>query len=62
MKNILEEVPEKLASNLFLLPVVLDGCTAKQMATRQKRQTDVGGGLDMLESDSSIICCAVKPH
>lgn len=48
MKNILDDVPEKLASNLFLLPVVLHGCTAKQMATRQKPQTDVGGGLDML--------------
>lgn len=62
MKNILEDVPEKLASNLSLLPVVLHGCTAKQMATRQKPQTDVGGGLDMPQSDSSIICCALKPH
>lgn len=46
--NILEEVPEKLPSNLFLLPVVKHGCIAKQMATRQKPQTDVGSGLDML--------------
>lgn len=62
MRNILEEVPEKLASNLLGLPVVLLGCIAKQMATRQKSQTDVGGGLDMLWSDSSIICWAAKPH
>lgn len=27
---------------------VLHGCIAKQMATRQKLQTDVGGGLDIL--------------
>lgn len=47
MMNILEELPEKLASNLFLLPVVLHGCAAKQMATKQKLQTDVGGGLDV---------------
>lgn len=45
--NILEEVPEKRASNLFSLPVVLLDCTTKQMATRQKPQTDVGGGLDV---------------
>lgn len=48
MKNIFEDVPKKLASNLFLLSVVLHGCTAKQMATRQKPETDVGGGRDML--------------
>lgn len=48
MKNILEELPEKLDSNLFLLPAVLHGCIAEQMATRQKLQADVGGGLDML--------------
>lgn len=46
--NILEEVPEKLAWNLFQLPVVLHGGIAKQMATRQKPQTDVGGDLDIL--------------
>ena len=62
MINILEEVPGKLASNLFLLPVVLHGGTAEQMAPRQKPKTDVGGGLDIQSSDSSIICCAVKPH
>lgn len=59
--NILEEVPEKLASNLCLLPVVLHGCTAKQMATRQNPQPDVGGGLDVQWSDSSIICCVRNP-
>lgn len=30
--------------------------------TKKTPQTDVGGGLDMLQSDSSIICCAAKPR
>lgn len=47
MKN-LQLVPGKLVSNLLLLPVFVHGCNGKQMATRQKPQTDVGGGLDML--------------
>lgn len=49
MVDILEVVPENLALNLFLLPVAKRGYTARQMATRQKLQTDVGGGLDILE-------------
>lgn len=63
MMNVLEGVPEKMISNLFLFPVVLLDCTTKQMATRQKPQIDVGGGLDIqYNGDIFIICCAVKPH